>query len=94
MTKEPLPTTHNAERGARSTCREEPETGPSLEASEHQHDCSGVQKIVWRANMEKTARRNIMTIYGDWRIFRRILKRDLALDRKSGQRRMVLSGWR
>ena len=46
MTKEPLPTTHNVERGARSMCREEPETGPSLEASEHQHDCSGVRKIV------------------------------------------------
>ena len=30
MTKEPLPTTHNAERGDRSMCREEPETGPSL----------------------------------------------------------------
>ena len=41
MTKEPLLTTHNAERGARSTCREEPETGPSLEASEHHHDCLG-----------------------------------------------------
>ena len=53
MTKEPLPTTHNAERGAHSTCREEPETGPSLEVSEHQHDCSRVQKIIRRANMEK-----------------------------------------
>ena len=94
MTKEPLPTTHNAERGARSTCREEPETEPSLEASEHQCDCSGDRKIVWRANMEKTAWRKIMAIYGDWRIFRRILKRDLALDRKSGRRRMALSGRR
>ena len=36
--------------------------------------------------MEKTARRNIMTILGDWRIFRKILKHDLALDRTSGQR--------
>ena len=36
--------------------------------------------------MEKIARRNIMAIYGDWRIFRRILKRDLALDRTSGRR--------
>ena len=41
---------------------------------ERQHDCSGVQKIVWRANMEKIARRNIMAMYEDWRIFRRILK--------------------
>ena len=52
----------------------EPETGPSLEASEHQHDCLGVWKIIWRANMEKTVQRNIVAIYGDWRIFRRILK--------------------
>ena len=94
MTKEPLPTTHNAERRARSTCREEPETRPSLEASEHQRDCSGVRKIVWRANMEKTARRSIMAIYGDWRIFRKILKRDLALNRMSGRQRMALSGQR
>ena len=85
MTKEPLPTTHNAERGARNTCREEPKTGPSLEVSEHQHDCSGVQKIIWRANMEKTARRNIIEIYEGWGIFRKILKHDLALDRTSGR---------
>ena len=78
MTKEPLPITHNAERGACSTCREESETGPSLEASEHQQDCSGVWKIVWRANMKKIARRNIMVINKDWRIFRKILKHDLA----------------
>ena len=84
MTKEPLLTTHNAERGAHNTCREEPETGPSLEASEHQQDCSGVRKIVWRANKEKTAQRNIMAIYEDWRIFRKILNHDLALDRTFG----------
>ena len=65
VTKEPLSTTHNAERGAHSTCREEPEIGPSLEASKHQQDCLGVRKIVWKANIEKTVRRNIMTIYGD-----------------------------
>ena len=59
MTKEPLPTTHNAECGARSTCREEPETWLSLEASKRQHDCLGVQKIIWRANMEKTVRRKL-----------------------------------
>ena len=34
--------------------------------------------------MEKTAQRNIMVIYEDWRIFRKILKHDLALDRMSG----------
>ena len=91
MTKEPLPTTHNAERGACSTCREEPETGPSLGTSERQLDCLGVWKIVWRANMEKIIRRNIMAIYGDSRIFRKILKRDLALDRESDWRHMTLS---
>ena len=94
MIREPLLTTHNIERGARGMCREEPETGPSLEASEHQHDCSGVLKIIWRANMEKTTRRNIMAIYGDWSIFRRILKCDLALDGASGRWRMALSGRR
>ena len=94
MTKEPLLTTHNAEGRRSCTCREELETGPSLEASEHQRDCLGVQKTVYRANMEKIARRNIMAIYEDWRIFKRILKRDLALDRMSGQRRMALSGQR
>ena len=41
--------------------------------------------------MEKIARGNIMAIYKDWRILRRILKRDLALDRTSGRRRMALS---
>ena len=78
VTKEPQPTTHNAEGRHSCTCREEPETGPSLGTSERQHDCSRVQKIVWRANLEKTARRNIMAIYKDWIIFRRILKHDLA----------------
>ena len=74
MTKEPLPTTHNAESRRSCTCREELEIGPSLEASEHQRDCLRVQKIIWRANMEKIARRNIMAIYKVRRIFRRILK--------------------
>ena len=41
--------------------------------------------------MEKTARRNIMEIY---EIFRKIIKRDLALDRTSGRWRMTLSGQR
>ena len=43
----------------------EPETGPSLEAFEHQRDYSRVRKIVWRANMEKIVRKNIATIYED-----------------------------
>ena len=94
MIKEPQPTTHNAERGAHSTCREEPETGSSLGTSESQHDCSGVQKIVWRTNMKKTARRNIMAINEDRRIFRRILKRDLALDIMFGRWCKALAGRR
>ena len=65
MTKEPLPTTHNVEGKHLCTCREELETGLSLEVFEHQHDYLRVQKIVWRANMEKTVQRNIMAIYGD-----------------------------
>ena len=44
--------------------------------------------------MEKTTRRNIMEIYEGWRISRKILKRDLALDRTSGRWRMALSGRR
>ena len=44
--------------------------------------------------MEKTAQRNIMAIYEDWRIFRKILKHELALDRMSSRRRMALSGRR
>ena len=44
--------------------------------------------------MKKIASRNIMEIYEGWEIFRKILKRDLALDRMSGRRRMALSGWR
>ena len=59
MTKEPLPTTHNAEREARSTCREEPETGPSLKASEHQHAVRGFEKLfgeqIWRKQFGKTS---------------------------------------
>ena len=42
MTKEPLPTTHNAEGRCSHMCREEPETGSSLEASERQRVCSGI----------------------------------------------------
>ena len=33
-----------------------------------------------------------MVIYEDWRIFRKILKRDLALDKKTGRWHMALSG--
>ena len=46
--------------------------------------------------MEKIAQRNIMAIYEDWRILRRILKHDLALDKMSGRRICPLGhldGW-
>ena len=46
--------------------------------------------------MEKTTRRNIMEIYEGWGIFRKMLKRDLALDRTSGQQICPLGhpdGW-
>ena len=75
-------------------CREEPETGPSLEASEHQHDCSGVQKIVWKANMEKKLGETLWRYAEIGEYLGKILKRDLALDRTSGRRRMALSGQR
>ena len=41
--------------------------------------------------MEKIAQRNIMAINEDWRIFRKILKGDLALDRTTGRWCMALS---
>jgi hypothetical protein len=37
VTKEPLPATHDAEGRCSCACRERPETGPFLEAFEHQH---------------------------------------------------------
>ena len=46
--------------------------------------------------MEKTGRRNMMEIYEGWGIFRKMLKRDLALDRTSGRRIYPLGhpyGW-
>ena len=48
MTKEPQPTTHNAERGARSTCRERSETEFSPKNIERNMCWSTVGKISWR----------------------------------------------
>ena len=48
MTKEPQPTTHNAEHGARGTCRERPETGFSLKRTEKKVGCSLIGEISWR----------------------------------------------
>ena len=44
--------------------------------------------------MEKTAQRNIMAINEDWRILRKILKCDLALDKMISRQCMALSGRR
>jgi len=48
MTKEPQPTTHNAERGARDTCRERLETGSSPKRIEKKVSCSLIGKRSWR----------------------------------------------
>ena len=48
MTKGPQPTTHNAERGARNTCREKSETGSSLKRSEKRKHVALRSKNVWR----------------------------------------------
>ena len=48
MTKEPQPTTHNAERGARGTCRERSETGSSTKRTEKKVCCSLFGEISWR----------------------------------------------
>ena len=48
MTKEPQSTTNNAERGARSTCRERSETGSSPKNTERNVCCSAVGEISWR----------------------------------------------
>jgi hypothetical protein len=42
VAKEPLPATHNAEGRRLSTCREKPETWPSLKTSERRHGCSEI----------------------------------------------------
>ena len=48
MTEEPQPTTLNAERGARSTCRERSETGSSPKNTKRNMCCSVVGEISWR----------------------------------------------
>ena len=59
MPEEPQPTTHNAERGAHSTCRERSETGFSPKNTERNVCCSAVGEISWRYG--ETWR----SIYGD-----------------------------
>ena len=48
MTKEPQPTTHNAERGARGTCRERSGTGLSPKRTEQNVRCSLIGETTWR----------------------------------------------
>ena len=59
MTKEPQPTTHNIEHGARSTCRVRSETGSSPKSTEQNVCCLVVGEISWRYG--ETWR----SIYGD-----------------------------
>ena len=55
MTKEPQPTTHNAERGARGTCREGSETGSSPKRTEKKVSCSLIGEISWRFRVKCSA---------------------------------------
>ena len=48
MTKEPQPTTHNTESGARVTCRERSETGSDAKRTEKKVGCSLIGEISWR----------------------------------------------
>ena len=63
MTKGPQPTTHNAERGAHSTCREKSETGSSPKRTEKKGCCSPIKKcfgdvgktcsVIWRNRVRR-----------------------------------------
>ena len=48
MIEEPQPTTHNAERGAHSMCRERSETGSFPQKTEQNVCCSLIGEISWR----------------------------------------------
>ena len=67
MTKEPQPTTHNAERGARGTCRERSETGSSLNRTEKKVGCSLISKISWKFRIKCSAvwRKRVARYVGD-----------------------------
>ena len=63
MTKGPQPTTHNAERVARSTCREKSEIGSSLKRSEKRKhvalrskmfgDLEKLLSVIWRNRVRR-----------------------------------------
>ena len=67
MTKEPQPTTHNVERGARGTCRERSETGSSPKRIEKKVGCSLISEISWRftANCSAVWRKHVARHVGD-----------------------------
>ena len=67
MTKEPQPTTHNAERGARGMCRERSETGSSLKRTEKKVGCSLIGEISWRFRVKCSAvwRKRVARYVGD-----------------------------
>ena len=67
MTKEPQPTTHNAERGAHGTCRERSETGSSPKRTEKKVCCSLIGEISWRFGAKCSAiwRKRVAKHVGD-----------------------------
>ena len=67
MTKEPQPTTHNAERGARGTCRERSKTGSSSKRTEKKVGCSLIGEISWRFRVKCSAvwRKRVARYVGD-----------------------------
>ena len=82
MTKEPQPTTHNAERGARGTCREGSETGSSPKRTEKKVSCSLIGEISWRFRVKCSAvwRKCVARCVGDLEemclvIWRKLIRR-------------------
>ena len=82
MTKEPQPTTHNAERGARGTCRERSKTGSSLKRTEKKVGCSLISEISWRFRVKCSAvwRKRVARYVGDLEetcsvIWRKLIRR-------------------
>ena len=67
MTKEPQPTTHNIERGARGTCRDRSEAGSSPKRTEKKVGCSLIGEISWRftANCSAVWRKHVARHVGD-----------------------------
>ena len=83
MTKEPQPTTHNAERGARGTCRERSEAGFSPKRTEKKVGCSLIGEISLKVyselfgGLEKNMWRDTLAIWRR-RVWRKIIWHFLA----------------